>query len=542
MATVHSYARFSSPQQAWGDSERRQAENGAAWVKRHGHVFSTLAFFDPGKSGFRGAKQKALGEFLKAIAKGIVKPGDILLCEAIDRLSRRGIRPTQDLVNGILNAGVSIAILTPVEKIYRAEDTNSIGDAIELAAFAYQANTYSANLSYRIKNHFDNARVQARANGKSLSGQLPAWLDTKDKPNAHSVAIIHHIFKRVIDGIGAHCLVAELEAKGYRSFTKSGMWNNTYIRKLIRNRAVLGEYQPHENLPNGKRQPVGEPIVGYYPAIIDERVWIAANAAIDNRVSERGPRGKFCNLFTGMITYGTDGCPAHIFACKNKQGKTMRRLMSWYAKCNKPGANKATIQLDHFEAAFLSYLKEVVLPADTTNPAVAELTVANAKLAKAKKRIAEIQKLVELGDDDLTALIAPLKALQLERKALEQSVRVLSAQANQDTGGGLESVKRLADLDLADNATRQELRESIKQAVETITIYPAKLGSQRRSPVACVVDIAFRNGTRRIMLQCGKRVKNLENVGYVKPGLLTDKANGRFFSPSLPEFLGKHFA
>ena len=126
MATVHSYARFSSMGQAEGNSEKRQLENGAAWVKKHGHQFSDLRLIDRGRSGFRGNKQKALAEFVKAIDDGRVKPGDILLTEAIDRLGRRGIRPTQDLVNSILNRGVHIAILSPVEKVYRADDQNDL--------------------------------------------------------------------------------------------------------------------------------------------------------------------------------------------------------------------------------------------------------------------------------------------------------------------------------------------------------------------------------------------------------------------------------
>lgn len=287
MATVHSYSRFSSDQQSWGDSERRQAENGAAWVGRNKHTFSDLQLWDRGKSGFRGNKQKALGEFLKAIDEGKVRPGDILLVEAVDRLSRKGIRATQKIVNTILEAGVDIAILSPVEKVYRAADTNDIGGAIELAAFAYQAHVYSANLSYRIKNHFDEARKQARANGKALSGHLPAWLEDKDTPRPEAVKTIKHIFRRVIDGIGAHRLTAELEEKGMKSFGVSGRWNQTYLRGLVRNRAVLGEYQPHINDEHGTRQPIGEVIERYYPKIIDEKTWLAANAALDNRVEPR---------------------------------------------------------------------------------------------------------------------------------------------------------------------------------------------------------------------------------------------------------------
>lgn len=505
MATVHSYNRFSSPQQSWGDSERRQAENGAAWVKRHGHVFSNLQFWDKGKSGFRGNKQKALAEFLKAIEKGQVKPGETLLVEAVDRLSRKGIRATQKLVNTILDSGVDIAILTPIEKVYRAADTNDIGGAIELAAFAYQAYIYSANLSYRIKNHFDHARVEARANGKALSGHLPAWLKTKNTPKPEAAAIIKYIFRRVIDGIGAHKLIDELEAKGMASFGLSGRWNQTYLRRFIRDRAVLGEYQPHINDEGGKRQPVGEAIKGYYAQIVDETTWLAANAALDNRVIERGPNRGFVNLFTGLVKHGFDNCPAHVYTYQQTRADgrkvIIRRLMSYYAKIKKPGASRPTVDIPHFEAAFLRYLKEVRLPEETTNTAVEELKAAQAKLTKTKKRLAEILKAIESGDEEVALLISPLKALQVERKTLEQQVRELATQANQDANGSLQAANRLSELDLADNEIRQQLREAIKQAVESLVIYPVKMGSKKHSTVATLCEIVFKSKHRRLIIQ-----------------------------------------
>ena len=61
-------------------------------------TFSNLRLIDRGRSSFKGNRQKALAEFIRAIDRQLVKPGDILLVEAIDRLSRRGIRQTQDLV------------------------------------------------------------------------------------------------------------------------------------------------------------------------------------------------------------------------------------------------------------------------------------------------------------------------------------------------------------------------------------------------------------------------------------------------------------
>jgi len=169
MSTVHSYARFSDPKQAEGDSERRQTELRNIWLARHPeHHLSDLQLIDKGKSGYRGNKQKALQQFLKAIDEGRVNPGNILLVESVDRLSRKGIRETQTLVNSLLNKGIDIAILTPIEKVYHAQDTNDIGGAIELAAFAYVARVYSEVLGSRVRNWF----IQARRKSSVISQKL----------------------------------------------------------------------------------------------------------------------------------------------------------------------------------------------------------------------------------------------------------------------------------------------------------------------------------------------------------------------------------
>jgi len=176
MSVVHTYTRWSDDDQEAGRSLGRQGEGAAQFIEngkhRKGHTY-----IDPGRSGFRGDKQKDLKRFLQDIKEGSVQPGDIVFIEAIDRLSRKGIRPTQKLVISILEAGVSIAISFPIAKVYRA-DQDTIGDAIELAAFAYQARLYSELLSNRIKDSWATMRKGARSGKKSVSNKIPAWLDT----------------------------------------------------------------------------------------------------------------------------------------------------------------------------------------------------------------------------------------------------------------------------------------------------------------------------------------------------------------------------
>ena len=85
MSLAFSYLRFSSPQQAKGDSIRRQTEATADWCERHGVALDTsLSLRDEGVSAFRGKHREnpdvnGLGAFLAAVNGGRVPPGSFLV-------------------------------------------------------------------------------------------------------------------------------------------------------------------------------------------------------------------------------------------------------------------------------------------------------------------------------------------------------------------------------------------------------------------------------------------------------------------------------
>src|SRR5205085_9698785 len=98
---AYSYARFSHPEQAKGDSLGRQGERARAYAETHGLELDTeLTFEDLGVSAYRGANVETgrLGEFLIAVQQGIIKKGSYLLIENLDRLSRNKARKATRLL------------------------------------------------------------------------------------------------------------------------------------------------------------------------------------------------------------------------------------------------------------------------------------------------------------------------------------------------------------------------------------------------------------------------------------------------------------
>src|SRR5215467_1963131 len=95
MRRAYSYIRFSTPEQAKGDSLRRQTELSERYAREHGLTLDDkLTFRDLGKSAFRGknAQEGELGDFIKAVEDGRIKRGSYLLVENLDRLSRQPAR------------------------------------------------------------------------------------------------------------------------------------------------------------------------------------------------------------------------------------------------------------------------------------------------------------------------------------------------------------------------------------------------------------------------------------------------------------------
>ena len=111
---AYSYIRFSTPEQANGDSFRRQTELSNRYAEDHGlNLDTSLSLCDFGVSGFTGENRSkgALALFLKAVETGRVPAGSFLLVESLDRLSRDTMSERMSLFIGLINAGLTVVTL-----------------------------------------------------------------------------------------------------------------------------------------------------------------------------------------------------------------------------------------------------------------------------------------------------------------------------------------------------------------------------------------------------------------------------------------------
>ncbi len=502
MALVFSYIRFSTKKQLDGDSYRRQSTRAANFIERGKHTLADLTLKDMGVSAYRGKHkhQGALSIFLKAINDGKVPKGSILLVENLDRLSREGVNEAFLLFNQILQSGVKIAVLTPIERIYDKKSINDIAGLIEpLIAFSL-AHDESKKKSDRIREHWNEARKDAT--NKPVSKRRPSWIDWDEKNgfvlNKKRAKAIRYIFKRTIEGIGQRQLLGELIER-FEPMGTSKRWNMSFIQKVLTDPATYGHFQLHEFDEEGNRVPSGEPIANYYPAAIDEQTFHTARTSSHQRYKIKPGRQKeFINVLSGLVFNARDKSVMHIQntrAYTKKTGERLeeprlqRRFVSYLANRKEPTACRKSFFVDRIEEHVILHLRTIRLEDLEPKRDLDKIEKAKNELQTIKIRLAELQAAMEDPSNPLPQLLAATNKLKEKRKKLENIVAA-------DQFSGAEPINMLHTMfrdgtffEPTDDR-RKKLREILQRVVNRIDLFIWEINPRR---VGCVVQMKLAN-------------------------------------------------
>jgi DNA invertase Pin-like site-specific DNA recombinase len=376
---AYSYIRFSTPEQKHGDSIRRQNEAREAWCKRNQIPLDTvLNLKDEGKSAFTGAHRHnsdrhALAAFLELVENEKIARGSYLIVEALDRLTREDIQPALLLVLGLLQAGIRIVQLMPQEMIY---DDSSENFAIMMMIMELsRGNSESAAKSFRNGEAWVQKRDEATKERTVQTKRAPAWLRVtgnrtlvgkRMKGGAFEVIpdaklAIRKVFEMKLDGFGNMKIVQEMNngkwwtppgnARTLKSKTTG--WRASYVRKVLTNRALIGEHQPCTNRKKSKRQAAGDVIENYFPVVIDPQAFhdvqrklaerVTVNKRTGRRITYKGGRlGKASNLFRSLAKCPYCGGPMAFVDCRSRGKYRYRWLICDNGRC---GARDASGKL-----------------------------------------------------------------------------------------------------------------------------------------------------------------------------------------------------
>jgi DNA invertase Pin-like site-specific DNA recombinase len=465
---AYSYIRFSTPEQAKGDSLRRQTKDTEDWCRRHGARLDTsTTLHDLGASAFAKKRRradedamagfieaddlvnpdrKALAGFLALIKQRKVPRGSYLVVEYLDRLTRDDLVPAVHLLTGILLAGVRVVQLHPVEQVLTQK---SEGYQIMLAVVELmRGHSESAAKSGRMREAWEGKRELARAgqcqkptkrmgsDAYFLTHLLPAWCELRGGKIVkvpERAAIVHRMFQLAAAGYGRGLIARKLTADKLPPFSTAkvvkkgterermvgGKWNASTVGALLRDRRVLGEYQPRTR--EGKM--AGDPIPGYFPEVVKEEDFLAAGAAISARRGRPGRADCTIGLFGGLVTNARDGEAYYISARppSGGRGKAQRVLIA--ASNRERGDPARTYPEETFEKAILSCLREIdpgdLLPKDDGPD---ESLVLSARLEQVRASIAALNAdMDEHGESP--ALMKRVRDKEAEEQELEEKLR-----------------------------------------------------------------------------------------------------------------------
>lgn len=313
MPIAYSYIRFSHPTQMKGDSLRRQLSRSEEFAQQHGLELDTT-MRDPGVSAYTGANRHkgALSAFLAKVEAGGIARGSYLIVENLDRLSREQVLDALPVFMNIINAGILVATLND-RFIFSRESINKNPMELTISIMGFvKGNRESEDKSERLREVWAAKRRGVREGGrKKLTRQGPGWLTLVPDDPRHPLIgnwvinergeIVQRIFRWCVDGLGKEAIARRLNEHEVPPFKYGDGWQASAVAELLSDRRVIGELQLYTKRA-GKRLPDGEPVAGYFPAIIGEDLFYRAQAEINNRYTgaRPGKRGKVPNLFVGL--------------------------------------------------------------------------------------------------------------------------------------------------------------------------------------------------------------------------------------------------
>lgn len=498
MTAAYSYIRFSRPEQMRGDSLRRQLEKARAWAAERGLVLDDR-LRDLGVSAFRGKNriEGALAGFLKLVEDGKVARGSYLIVESLDRISRESVLDVLPRFLDLIKAGVTVVTLTDGQE-YSAErlskDTSPLFISLVVMTRAHEESKIK---SQRLSEAWSNKR--ALATEKVVTSRVPAWLEVviadgvkviREVPER--VGVVRRIFAESIAGRGKYAICRDLnDGPGKEPAFKAEEWQPSYIKKVLGNRAVLGEFQAYRRDEQGIRVPAGDPIPGYYPVVIDEVTFHRANAAKERRTHSSGRHGETrVPLLRGLVRCAACGARMALLNKGERGGRSYtcsdrRRGLHCVNERNWPVARVEDLVVARLGSKALG---DVMEPERTTDegPSQSDIEVL---IAAEKARQETLLDLVMDGiagaKDRVRASDEKLKELKARLATARKNERKQAAEPSWDERRKrFEAIRaRLADAGEDDRDLRIALAEEIRGILAVVQLGGHTVSIRRRAPI-----------------------------------------------------------
>jgi DNA invertase Pin-like site-specific DNA recombinase len=437
---AYSYIRYSSPQQAKGDSFRRQFAQTQKFCEENGYELDTdlNVYKELGKSAFKG-EQENLKRFIEDCESGKVEKGSLLIVENLDRLSRATINKAMRQFLHLLDF-VNIYTLQD-NKFYSSnneiDNDSQVLDIITSLLIMSRAHEESATKRKRLKETWEQKRH--KINDKKFATSYPHWLILSDDWESFTlkegaVRAIKKIYELSINGKGYNQILRFLNDKidlypTPSNRSKSGLWVRSTVQLLLSDRRLIGEMQMYTGAYK-ERKPYGEVIIDYYPVIIDEKTFLKAQVAMQSRKIGKGKTGtyRFSNIFRGFLLCSICGNAMEYVDKGNTKKRSQKYLTCTSAKRGGECSHSRHYRYDELELMLLHLVTE-----NGFLPKPAEPSDLHLQLQKLKeKQTTSSKKLNALLEQDFTApaIMRKVEELNNEVSQYDSEIKTIDKKLN----------------------------------------------------------------------------------------------------------------
>jgi DNA invertase Pin-like site-specific DNA recombinase len=497
---VYSYIRFSSPEQATGQSRSRQLEAVVRYAEENGLDVDDSLKADEGISAYDGSNIASghFGSFLNAARRGEIERGSVLLVESLDRISRQDLLSAFEIFSSIIRFGIKIVTLADRKEYDEESLKQNPFDLFASLLILQRAHEESKIKSHRMAAAWDGKRKNIAE--KKLSSICPEWLRlTSDKKgfevDPERAEIVARIFQDSQAGLGqatiARSLNLEKIAPWGRGKKKGKHWHTSTVNKILRNKAVIGHFQPHSQRKGLPRCPSGPPITDYFPQVIDESLFFEVQELRRRRqpaaVASSGTRkGKLSNLFSGLAFCGFCGEPM-IFQSKGSSPVKSGKYLACSSAISGKGCKYVSVRYEAFEEQFLSSIRNrdiLELLGKSINPD--ESAQLQSKLTETEGKINDIDKSLSRLMDALEAsngpspstVVSRMNQLESEKSNLIKEIESLRGKLSNQSRRSISKPRikdYISELIIAPNLSEKEVLKSRKRLQDLIRSYFSRI-------------------------------------------------------------------
>jgi DNA invertase Pin-like site-specific DNA recombinase len=493
MKTAYSYIRFSTPEQAMGDSERRQLAAAEAWCARNGLTLSKDAFRDKGVSAYHGKHHEtgALGRLLAH-----VKPGDTVLIEDCDRWSREDPLAALNRLRAEVQSGIEVVFLRTGQHVTK-ENFDDMAVIVPNFFGSLLANQESRKKGERVKASWD-ARKAGVLLGKPPRQSCPCWLEWSEKEGKpviieHKAETVRRVFALACAGNGVLEIIRELRRSGTPAISRSKKptWNPTNLRRILSDRAAYGCYTQLE-----------PPVANIWPPIVDEKTFAVAQSKLDYCRRQTVRKACAINLFTGLLKCSRCGLPVI------SHGTRLRCSGAYKGRsdCTFAGAPHALL-----ETSILDFLAQT----DVIRPLLSAKSAAPSKLEElwaqqddCQRKIGRFKRLMGGDSEPSPTVYQMLKEEESRAATLAIEIEAERVRVKGESPALIGYSRFLSTLAVkaTDKDYRLQLRAAIASVLESITLDP------KGNSGAWLLELRLRGCTQSFLLEVVKEGWRLAGV------------------------------